>query len=86
VVLCLFSGVRRTFTDAKLSRASGVQDAKASDDKLMVAGGVVLFLPLLFFTEGNKGATNIGEIKGVREALEGQAILKKCKSPTAGLL
>ena len=73
------------FTDAKLARASGVQNAKASDDKLMVAGGVVLFLPLLFFTEGNKGAPNIGELKGIMEALEGQAILKKCKRPTAGL-
>ena len=74
------------FTDAKLSRASGVQNAKASDDKLMVAGGVALFLPLLFFTEGNKGAANISELKGVMEALEGEAIRKNCKRPTAGLL
>ena len=74
------------YTDAKLARASGVQNSKASDDKLMVAGGVALFLPLLFFTEGNSGAASIAELKGVMEALEGQAVLKKCKRPTAGLI
>ena len=68
-------------TDAKLGRASGVQNSKASDDKLMVAGGVVLFLPLLFFTEGNSGAANIAELKGIMEALEGEAARKNCKRP-----
>ena len=68
-------------TDGKLGRASGVQNSKASDDKLMVAGGVVLFLPLLFFTEGNSGAANIAELKGIMEALEGEAARKNCKRP-----
>jgi hypothetical protein len=73
------------YTDAKLARASGVQNSKASDDKLMVAGGVALFLPLLFFTEGNKGAPNIAQLKGALDALEGEAIRKNCKRPAARL-
>jgi len=74
------------YTDAKLARAGQVQDSKASDDKLMVAGGVAVFLPLLLFTEGNKGAAPIAEMKGVLEALEGQAALKKCKRSAPRLL
>ena len=72
-------------TDSKLARASDVQNSKANDDKLMVAGGVALFLPLLFFTEGNDGADNIAELKGVKDALEVEAARKKCRRPATAL-
>ena len=76
----------KAYTQDKLSREGAVQNNKASDDKLMVAGGVALFLPLLFFTDGNSGAPNIAELKGVVEALEGQAASRGCKPAGGNIL
>lgn len=52
----------------------------ADNDNAQMAVGMVLFWPALFFLEGGDGpeAAEYGRLKGERDALEKNAIQKKC--------
>lgn len=64
---------------ARASSLMGVQDQKASNDKVAMGVGLVLFWPALFFLHGNAETTaEVARLKGQMDALEEASIRKKC--------
>lgn len=64
---------------ARASSAMGVQDKKASGDKVAMGVGLILFWPALFFIHGNaETSTEVARLKGQMDALEQASIRKKC--------
>lgn len=69
---------------ARVSEMSGTIDSKAASDKVMTGVGVVLFWPALFFIGGNKQQqAEYSRLKGEFEAIQQQAVLKKCTGVVA---
>lgn len=67
----------------RVSRAAadvtGQQQNQANKDATMVAVGMVLFWPSLFFIGGDKGsAAELGRLKGEMQAIEQANIAKNC--------
>ncbi len=58
----------------------GQLEKKADNDGAQMAVGLILFWPTLFFLEGGDGAqaSEYAKLKGERQAVEHQAILKEC--------
>lgn len=68
---------------ARVSEMAGNIDSKATSDKVMTGVGVVLFWPALFFLGGNKQQqAEYSRLKGEFEAIQQQAVLKKCAGIT----
>jgi len=58
---------------------TGAQDKKATEDKVKVGVGVILFWPSLFFIKGDsQTAADLGQVRGQMMALEQAVIAKKC--------
>ena len=59
--------------------ATGQQQNQASKDTAMMAVGMVLFWPSLFFIGGDKGnASEVARLKGEMQAIEQANISKNC--------
>ncbi|MBI1173132.1 hypothetical protein GC209_17210 [bacterium] len=64
---------------ARASSLMGVQDKKASSDKVAMGVGLILFWPSLFFLHGNSETTaQVAGLKGQMDALEEASIQKNC--------
>ena len=64
---------------ARAAQASGVQDQKATNDKVSMGVGLVIFWPALLFTKGNDETTaELARLKGQVDAIEDVSIKKKC--------
>ena len=60
--------------------ASGQQDKARTTDAIVTTVGVVVFWPALFFIDGDgPKAAELARLKGQMDAIEGAAILKKCR-------
>jgi hypothetical protein len=60
--------------------ASGQQDKARTSDAIVTTVGVVVFWPALFFIDGDgPKAAELARLKGQMDAIEGAAILKKCR-------
>ena len=75
-----------TQLDAELTRVGGrmmeasrAQDKEADEDVMVTAAGAIVFLPILFFIDGDgAGAAELSRLKGEFEAIEQTAIQKDC--------
>lgn len=64
---------------ARAAQASGVQDSKATNDKVAMGVGLVIFWPALFLTKGNdENTAELARLKGTMDAIEQVSIQKKC--------
>jgi hypothetical protein len=65
---------------ARAAALTGQQQKASNNDKALVAVGIVLFWPALFFVNGNKGTeAELANMKGAMDAIQQAAIKKNCK-------
>jgi hypothetical protein len=64
---------------ARAAQSSGVQDQKATNDKVAMGVGLVVFWPALLFTKGNdENTAELARLKGQMDAIEQASIKKRC--------
>ena len=64
---------------SRAAQAAGVQEQKATNDKVAMGVGLVIFWPALFFTKGNdENTAELARLKGQIDAVEQASIKKKC--------
>ncbi len=64
---------------ARAAEATGVQDQKATNDKVAMGVGIVIFWPALLFTKGNdENTAELARLKGSMDAIEQASIAKHC--------
>ncbi|MCW5694073.1 MAG: hypothetical protein KIT48_17080 [Pseudolabrys sp.] len=64
---------------ARAAQSSGVQDQKATNDKVAMGVGLVIFWPALLFTKGNdENTAELARLKGQMDAIEQASIKKRC--------
>lgn len=64
---------------SRAAQSAGVQDQKATNDKVAMGVGLVVFWPALLFTKGNdENTAELARLKGQMEAIEQASIKKKC--------
>ena len=64
---------------SRVAQVTGQQDKKASNDESMMAIGMILFWPALFFMEGDEqSAAEVARLKGEKGAIEQASIQKNC--------
>jgi hypothetical protein len=64
---------------ARAAQAAGVQDQKATNDKVAMGVGIVIFWPALLFTKGNdENTAELARLKGSMDAIEQASIAKHC--------
>ena len=64
---------------ARAAEATGVQDQKATNDKVAMGVGLVVFWPALLFTKGNdENTAELARLKGQMDAIEQVSIQKRC--------
>ena len=61
---------------------SGAQDKKASDDKVYMGVGLILFWPALFFLASEDHKAELSRLKGEYDALNAVGIQKRCNLVT----
>lgn len=61
------------------AQASGVQDQKATNDKVAMGVGLVIFWPVMLMTKGNdENTAELARLKGQMNAIEEASIKKRC--------
>jgi hypothetical protein len=64
---------------ARAAQAAGVQDQKATNDKVTMGVGLIIFWPALLFTKGNdENTAELARLKGQMDAIEQASIQKRC--------
>src|SRR5665213_3763237 len=64
---------------SRAAQASGVQDSKATNDKIAMGVGLVIFWPALLFTKGNdENTAELARLRGQMDAIEQTSIKKRC--------
>lgn len=64
---------------SRAAEATGVQDQKATNDKVAMGVGLIIFWPALLFTKGNdENTAELARLKGQMDAIEQASIAKKC--------
>ena len=64
---------------SRAAQAAGIQDSKATNDKVAMGVGLVIFWPALLFTKGNdENTAELARLKGSMDAIEQMSIQKKC--------
>jgi hypothetical protein len=64
---------------AAAAQAAGVQDQRATNDKVAMGVGLVVFWPALLFTKGNdENTAELARLKGEMDAIEQASIAKHC--------
>lgn len=76
---CSQLGAELSRVSARAAEVAGVQDEAASRDEGVMAIGLIVFLPALFFLEGDTGReSELGRLHGEVEAIEATATRKNC--------
>ena len=76
---CSQLGAELARVRARAAEVAGVQDEAASSDTGVMAVGMVLFWPALFFLEGDTGReAELGRLRGEADAIEVAATQKDC--------
>lgn len=61
------------------AQSSGVQDQKATNDKVAMGVGLIVFWPVLLMTKGNdENTAELARLKGQMVAIEEASIKKRC--------
>jgi hypothetical protein len=64
---------------ARAAQTAGIQDQKATNDKVAVGVGLIIFWPALLFTKGNdENTAELARLKGQMDAIEQISIQKRC--------
>jgi len=64
---------------ARAAETAGVQDQKATNDKVAVGVGLIIFWPALLFAKGNdENTAELARLKGQMDAIEQVSIQKRC--------
>ena len=64
---------------SRAAQSAGVQDQKATNDKVAMGVGLVVFWPALLFTKGNdENTAELARLKGQMDAIEQASIKKRC--------
>lgn len=64
---------------SRAAQASGVQDQRATNDKVAMGVGLIVFWPALLMTKGNdENTAELARLKGQMDAIEQVSIKKKC--------
>jgi hypothetical protein len=70
---------------SRVSQLKGVIDHRATNDKIAVGVGVVVFWPALFFIKGDGAeAADYARMKGDHEAITHAAMMKGCMAGSPG--
>jgi hypothetical protein len=76
---CQQIGEEATRISAKAAEVAGVQNQHATNDKVAMGVGLVVFWPALFLMKGNdENGVELAHLKGSMDALEEESIKKKC--------
>ncbi len=76
---CAQLGQEATRISAKAAETAGVQNQHATNDKVAMGVGMVVFWPALFMMKGNdENAVQLAQLKGQMDAIEQTSIQKKC--------
>lgn len=76
---CSQLGAELARVRARAAEVAGVQDEAASSDSGVMAVGMILFWPALFFLEGDTGReAELGRLRGEADAIEVAATQKEC--------
>lgn len=61
------------------AQSAGVQDQKATNDKVAMGVGLIIFWPALLFTKGNdENTAELARLRGDMDAIEQASIQKHC--------
>jgi hypothetical protein len=64
---------------SRAAQSAGVQDQKATNDKVAMGVGLVIFWPALLFTKGNdENTAELARLRGQMDAIEQASIKKRC--------
>lgn len=64
---------------SRAAQSAGVQDQKATNDKVAMGVGLVIFWPALLFTKGNdENTAELARLRGQMDAIEQSSIKKRC--------
>ena len=64
---------------SRAAQAAGVQDQKATNDKVAMGVGLIVFWPALLFKKGNdENTAELARLKGQMDAIEQSSIQKRC--------
>lgn len=64
---------------SRAAQASGTQDQKATNDKVAMGVGLIIFWPALLFTKGNdENTAELARLKGSMDAVEQVSVQKRC--------
>jgi hypothetical protein len=64
---------------SRAAQAAGVQDQKATNDKVAMGVGLIVFWPALLFTKGNdENTAELARLRGQMDAIEQTSIKKRC--------
>jgi len=76
---CQQLGQEAQRVSAAAAQASGAQDQRATNDKVAMGVGLVVFWPALLFTKGNdENTAELARLKGQMDAIEQVSIQKRC--------
>jgi hypothetical protein len=76
---CSQLGQEATRISAKAAETAGIQNQHATNDKVAMGVGLVVFWPALFMMKGNdENAVELASLKGQMDAIEQASIKKKC--------
>ena len=76
---CSQLGAELARVQTRAAQVAGVQDEAASSDEGVMAVGMILFWPALFFLEGDTGReAELGRLRGEADAIEAVATRKEC--------
>jgi hypothetical protein len=76
---CAQLGEEAQRVSSRAAQSSGVQDQKATNDKVAMGVGLIVFWPALLFTTGNdENTAELARLKGQMDAIEEISIKKKC--------
>jgi hypothetical protein len=63
----------------RAQQAAGVQDEKATNDKIAMGVGIVVFWPAMLMTKGNdENTAELARLRGQMDAIEQTSIKKRC--------
>ena len=76
---CEQLAMEATNISSRAAEAAGVQNKKAGQDAAVVAVGVIIFWPALFFASGDgASAAEVARLKGEMQAIEDASTRKSC--------
>lgn len=76
---CQQLGEEATRISSKAAEVAGVQNQHATNDKVAMGVGLVVFWPALFMMKGNdENAVELAHLKGQMDAIEQASIKKRC--------